>query len=181
MKFREVLNTLISRKRKTEEMLQLRGHFEIEHWRAGKLYQKIEGPNTVVNVGKNLILDVMFHSGSQIGTSSWVMGLISDASFSGIVAADTMGSHAGWTESSAYSEANRPAWGQGAASSQVITNGSPAVFSINGTAIIKGIFITSQNTKGGTTGTLWSAMLFPTGDTSVINGDELRATYSIGA
>lgn len=172
---------MVRRNRKVSDNLDLRGWARVEHWRKGSLLSVKQGPNLVVNVGKLKILDVMFQSSSQIATGSWYMGLIINTSYTGIDATDTMGSHAGWLESSGYDEATRPLWGQGAAASQVTTNASPVVFSMNTGATIKGVFITSQNTKGGSTGTLWSAMLFPTGDTIVVNGDELRATYSIGA
>lgn len=171
---------MVVRGRKSEDQLEFQGRYEVEHWRNGVLLGIIKGKNLVVNVGKNKILDVMFQSATPIATASWVMGLISDVSYSAIAAADTMGSHAGWTEAVGYSQATRVTWGQGAAASQVTTNASPAVFTINATDTIKGIFITSQSTKGGTSGTLWSAMLFPTGDTNVLSGDELRATYSLG-
>jgi hypothetical protein len=62
----------------------------------------------------------------------------------------------------------------------VITNGSsPAVFSINGTTVVGGAFLISNNTKGGTTGVLFSASDFTSpGDRSVVNGDTLNVTYT---
>ena len=61
----------------------------------------------------------------------------------------------------------------------VISNSaSVAVFSINGTATIAGAFLTSNNTKGGTTGILFSASDFQSpGDRSVVSGDTLNVTY----
>lgn len=178
---KEFFKRMFVAKRKADDQLNLGGTYKVEHWRDGKLLRTIEGHNLVTNVGKNYALGVAFVSTTQIGTSSWVIGLISDDSYTGIVVGDTMSSHAGWTEFTGYSEANRVAWGQGAVASQVTTNASPAVFSITSADTIKGFFVTSQNTKGGTTGTLWSGVLFTSGDTPVINGDELRVTYSLGA
>jgi len=62
----------------------------------------------------------------------------------------------------------------------VITNSaSPASFSINATATIGGAFLISNNTKGGTTGTLFSAADFQSpGDRSVVSGDTLNVTYT---
>jgi len=53
------------------------------------------------------------------------------------------------------------------------------VFSINATTTVGGAFLTSDNTKGGTTGTLFSAADFQSpGDRSVVNGDTLNVTYT---
>lgn len=180
-KLMETNSVQVVKKSPDSDKLELQGRFHVEHWRDGKLLSRKEAKNLVTNVGKNYILDVMFNTGTQIGAASWVMGLIQDGGYTGIAAGDTMASHAGWTEFTGYSQANRPAWGQGAASGQAVTNASPVVFSITTGDTIKGFFIASQNSKGGTTGTLWSAALFTAGDTPVVNGDELRVTYTIGA
>ena len=61
----------------------------------------------------------------------------------------------------------------------VATNSaSPATFSINGTTTVGGAFLTSNNTKGGSTGTLFSASDFTGGDRSVVSGDTLTVTYT---
>jgi hypothetical protein len=66
------------------------------------------------------------------------------------------------------------------ANPSVVTNSaSPAVFNINGTTTVGGAFLTSENTKGGTTGTLFSAADFGSpGDRSVVNSDTLSVTYT---
>jgi hypothetical protein len=94
-----------------------------------------------------------------------------------------MSSHIGWTEVTAYSNANRPtatfATPTTADPSVVTNSASPASFNINATATIGGAFLTSNNTKGGTTGTLFSAADFQSpGDRSVVNGDTLNVTYT---
>jgi hypothetical protein len=63
----------------------------------------------------------------------------------------------------------------------VATNSaSPASFNINATATVGGAFLTSNNTKSGTTGTLFSAADFGApGDRSVANGDVLNVTYTL--
>jgi len=97
-------------------------------------------------------------------------------------AGDTSASHAGWTEVTAYSQATRPAAVFAAATTadpSVISNsGSPAVYSINGTTTVGGAFLISNNTKGGTTGVLFSAADFQSpGDRSVASGDTINVTY----
>ena len=71
----------------------------------------------IVDVGLNHILETEFHSGAQVTT--WYIGLVDNAGFSAFANADTMASHAGWAESSAYTEANRPTWTAGAAGGPV--------------------------------------------------------------
>jgi mevalonate kinase len=62
----------------------------------------------------------------------------------------------------------------------VITNSaSVAVFSINATTTIAGAFLSSDNTKSGTTGVLFSVANFASpGDRAVVSGDTLNVTYT---
>jgi hypothetical protein len=110
--------------------------------------------------------------------TTWYIGLVENAGFSAFANADTMASHAGWAESSAYTEANRPTWTAGAAASRQITNAATVDFSINASVTIKGLFIASNNTKGGTTGTLWSTAAFGS-RVALNNGDTLKVTYTL--
>ena len=134
--------------------------------------------NLVVTVGKNKLLDEMF-AGSAY-TAAWYMGLVDSSGFSAYAAGDTMSSHAGWAESTAYSNANRPTMAFSAASAGSKATSSAVVFNINGTATIKGVFVVTNNTKGGTTGTLYSAGSF-SADRSVVNGDTLNVTWTASA
>jgi len=141
--------------------LLFKGKFEIEHYdRQGKLLDKQTCPNGITNVGKNYILDTMFNNQTQIAQSAWCIGLIDNAGGPVLSASDTMSSHAGWTELTAYTESTRVAWGSGSSSGQSTTNATPATFDMNATNTVYGIFINSNNTKGGTSGTLWSTAAF---------------------
>jgi hypothetical protein len=62
----------------------------------------------------------------------------------------------------------------------VISNSaSVAVFSINGTTTVGGAFLTSDDTKSGTTGVLFSASDFAApGDRAVVSGDVINVTYT---
>ena len=132
--------------------------------------------NPFVDEGIEYLLDAAFNGGSQ--TSTWYMGLVDDSGFSTFSNADTMSSHSGWTESADYSESNRPEWTAGAAATRAVTNSSTVDFSMNATATIHGIFVTSDNTKSGTSGTLWSTAAFSS-NASVTNGDTLKVTYTV--
>jgi len=129
--------------------------------------------NLVTTVGKNALLDT-FLAGSGY-TAAWYLGLVNTAPTYDVT--DTSASHAGWTEVTAYSEATRnaPSWGSAAAGAKATT---ATAFSINGTATIAGTFLIDENTKGGTTGVLYSAGSFTGGDKSVASGDTLNVTYT---
>jgi hypothetical protein len=146
----------------------------------GNLKWTAEKHNLVVNVGLKDMNDKYF-TGSGY-TAGWFLGLYGAAATNDPAAGDTMASHAGWTEITAYSQATRPACTFGAATTadpSVISNtASVAVFSMNGTETVGGAFLTSDNTKGGTTGVLFSAGDFQSpGDRAVVNGDTLNVTY----
>ena len=161
--------------------LDLQGFYPvIEHWRGGKLLDTYQLHNDITNEGKNLILEVMFKDGTQIASTSWYTALISNSGYSGLAAGDTMASHSGWTEFTGYSQSTRVAWGPGTPASQSITNATPATFDINATGTLKGIFVTSNSTKGGTTGKLWATGLFAA-DVPVSNGDQMKITYTVSS
>jgi hypothetical protein len=137
-------------------------------------------PNLVVNVGLADMNDKYF-SGSGY-TAAWYLGLYGAASSNNPAAGDTMASHAGWTEVTDYSQSTRPAATFGSATvadpSVINNSGSVAVFSINNTVTVGGAFLTSDDTKGGSTGILFSAADFQApGDRNVVSGDTLNVTY----
>ena len=147
----------------------------------GNLKWVAESKNLVVNVGLQYMAGVALTSTAQI--TSWYVGLYGAAASNDPAAGDTMASHAGWTEVTDYSEANRVTATFAAATNanpSVVTNSAnKAVFSINGSTTVGGAFLTSNNTKGGTTGTLFSAADFQApGDRSVVSGDVLNVTYT---
>lgn len=159
--------------------LELRGRYVFECYGPdGQLKWRDSLDNLVTTVGKNDLLD-KYLAGSAY-TAAWYLGLISNTSYSAVAAGDTSASHAGWQESTAYSNATRPApsWGAAASGSKAST---ATGFSINATATIKGAFLINNSTKGGTTGVLFSAGLFSGGDRAVANGDTLNVTYTLAA
>jgi hypothetical protein len=90
--------------------------------------------------------------------------------------ADTMASHAGFTEVTPYSNANRPTWTKnGTASAGAMSNSSSkASFTINATSRVFGAFMSTNNTKGGTTVSLYGGGLFSTGSRSILSGDTVN-------
>lgn len=140
----------------------------------GNLKWEQEAPNGATDEGLNKLLDVMFHAVAAIST--WYIGLITGAGT--LAAADTLASHAGWTEGTDYT-GSRQEWAEGAASGKSITNGTAAEFPITGTMTVKGAFLASAAT--GTSGTLFSTAAFTGGDQAVNNGDTLKVTYTVSA
>jgi len=138
----------------------------------------------VVNAGLAYMAGTALTSVTQI--TSFFLGLYGAGASNTPAAGDTMSSHAGWTEVTAYSNATRVAATFVTATTadpSVVTNSaSPAVFNINGTTTVGGAFLvggTGSSTKGGTTGTLFSAADFGSpGDRSVVNSDTLSVTYT---
>lgn len=165
-----------------DKVLHPAGMLTFEHYRDGLRINTIVIDNLVVNEGKQDLLNTYFCSGTQIATASWFMGLLDNSGFTGIVATDTAASHGGWTEFTTYSQSTRPLWGQIAPATGVttITNTTAATFDITGTGVLKGGFIISNSTKGGTTGKLWAAAPFPS-TVSVVNGDQIKVTYSLSS
>lgn len=169
------------------EVLKKQRKFELADLHQNELLQipqeimwKEDFLNLVVTVGKNDMLD-KYLAGSAY-TAAFYMGLISSASYTtGVVAADTMASHAGWTEAAGYSNANRPtaAWSAAAAGVKALSAG--LVFNINASATIKGAFLSTNNVKSGTTGILFSGGLFTGGDQPVVDTNTLTATYQLSA
>lgn len=152
--------------------------FEARDRRGGLIYREA-AKNTSMTVGIHHLFDVVFNAGSQ--EPNWYMGL-TDANPT-IDQGDTMSSHAGWSEITAYSETTRQAWQTAAAASRGITNtANKAVFTINAdSTIVGGGFIVSNATKGGTSGILFAATANPAGDQSLDIGQTvtLLGAYSL--
>ena len=167
----------------SSEGLKATGRFVIECFdKDGKLKWVDDSKNLVVNVGLQYMAGTAL-DGSTARITSWYLGLYGAASSNNPAAGDTMSSHAGWTEVTDYTEATRPAATFVAATTanpSVVTNSaSKAQFTMNATVTVGGAFLTSNNTKGGTSGTLFSAKDFNSpGDRSTVSGDVVLVTYT---
>jgi hypothetical protein len=150
-------------------------------------------PNLVNAVGKELMLDTLL-SGSAYTTVGPFLGLISGASPT-FAAADTMTSHAGWTEFTNYTVGGSAVRGTASFASATSAGTTPTnVTSKTATAIIYtitggggtvgGCFLVTGtgavSTQGSTTGTLYSAGAFATAKITTA-GDTVSVTYSTTA
>lgn len=157
-------------------MFSLGGRFRIPIFSADGCLKTVRlAPNSVTDAALNDVLEVYFRSGTQ--KTAWYIGLISSASFVALADADTIASHAGWTEFTDYSEGTRGAWSPGAATGGTLQNSTYPTFTVTVAGTVKGAFLVSNSTKGGTTGLLYCHALFPEGDQTLAVGDVLRPSY----
>lgn len=152
------------------------GRFDFEIRERGKLVRRGSFPNGMTTVG------LTYHAGVALGATTqittWYMGLILNSGTPALALADTMASHAGWSEtSSTYAEAARPALTFSAASGGVIATSAPVTFTANTSVSLYGAFINSVTTKGGTLGTLWATGAF-TSVQALTNGQTINVNYS---
>lgn len=156
------------------------GVFEVEcRDPQGRLKWRETAPNIVTNAGLNYALDAALSAGTPVTT--WYVGLT--AATPTVAAGDTMGSHGGWTEFTAYDEAARQTWTDGGVSSQSVSNtASKAEFTVStNSSSIGGAFLTSDSTKSGSTGTLYAVVAFTGGNKAADDGDTLSVTYTFTA
>lgn len=161
-----------------DQQLRVGGSFIIEHIRDGEVIDREEIHNLVVDQGLNAMLDIMFHGTTQV--NPWYLGLFEGnyTPVAGVTAA-TIASAA--TECTAYDETTRQEYTEAAAASKITTNSAnKATFTFNATKTVYGAFLISDSTKGGTSGTLFSAARFGTAK-SVVSTDQLLLTYTFTA
>jgi hypothetical protein len=150
-------------------------------------------PNLVNAVGKQLMLDTLL-SGSSYTTVGPFLGLISGASPT-FAAADTMVSHAGWTEFINYTVGGSAVRGTATFSSATSTGTTPTnvttktasaiTYTVTGAGgTIGGCFLVTGagavSTQNNTSGTLYSAGAFATAKVTAAL-DTVSVTYSTTA
>ena len=144
-----------------------RGEFVLPLW-------SVAFKNGITDAGIHYLLEAGFRGGSAIST--WYAGLIDNSGYTGVDPSDTMSSHTGWSEATQYDETVRQTLSFGAAATRSIS--AEVSFTMNATKTIQGIFVTSDDTKSGTTGTLWSTALFAS-PPGLVSGNVLTANYTL--
>jgi len=159
------------------EQVNLKGRFDVIcRGPDGKVKWTDYAENLVVYEGLNHILDVLFISTTgQI--DPWYVGLCGASPAP--ANADTLASHAGWTEFASYT-GDRKEYVDARSNQQVTNSASKASFSINqDSSTIGGAFLASAAT--GTSGALLCCAAFTGGNKSADNGDTLEVTYTFSA
>lgn len=178
-KMNDFTSAFVEQESKSKDSIILSGSYKVELYdKDGNFIEKREGKNAIVNVGLDYCLNTTFNNLANI--NPFFIALIDNSPSPAVNNTDTMGSHSGWNEFVGYSETLRQDWTEGAASSQSITNAVSADFTITSGATLWGIFLTSDNDKGGGTGTLWSTAQFA-GTLTVVATNVVKITYTVNA
>jgi len=145
-------------------------------------------------VGKQLLLDTLLRTSGTYTTTGPFLGLISGASPT-FAASDTMTSHSGWTEFTAYTVGGSAVRGTavfaaststGTTPTNVTTSAATAItYTITGSGgTVGGCFLVTgsgaSSTQSNTSGTLYSAGAFAVAKITT-SGDTVSVTYSTTA
>jgi len=159
-----------------EHVLQWSNPFSVQQIRNGKVIATRTGFNGITVTGKNYLLDVGFGNATPVTPiDPWYIGLINQSPTPVLVEGDTLASHSGWAEFTAYS-GNRIAWDDADSVNKVKGTTTVANFVVNASGSVHGILIASV--ASGTSGTLWATGSFDS-SLAVINTDELKITYGL--
>lgn len=141
----------------------------------GTVAKTITQHNLWTNAGLTAVMSRGLLGGAAVATH--YVGLMDGSATP--AAGDTMGSHAGWTEATEYDEAARQTWSGVAGAAGAATNSaSRATFTASaGGFTLGGAFLTTDSTKGGTTGTLVLATALGA-DQVIAEGYVIRVTYA---
>lgn len=151
-------------------------HWLFECYRNGKRIWSREYDNLVTTAGLNKLLDSNFSSG--LASPAWYVGLV--AASPTFAVTDTAGAHAGWTEDTNYGGATRPALIPGTIAAGSFSNAAAkASYTMTSSTSISGGFLIDSNTKGGTTGVLYSEGAFAGGTEALLAADVLNITVTV--
>jgi len=158
------------------EQIALENYYQIECIGPdGQVKWTDEIKNLVVTAGLTDLLNKYFKGSGY--TAAWYVGLTDGTPT--VAAGDTLASHSGWVEVSAY-DGDRKALTLGTVSAGSVNNSdSKASFAISGTATVGGAFVCTAAT--GTSGTLYGAGAFSGVDKPVDDGDTLNVTVTLTA
>lgn len=193
--FGDIIEATMASNVADNETVGIEGVYKVEcRDAAGNLKWEESFPNLVNAIGKQLLLDTLLRTSGTYTTVGPFLGLISGASPT-FTAADTMASHAGWTEFINYTVGGSAVRGTavfgaatstGTTPSNVTTSAASAItYTITSTGgTVGGCFLCTGpgavSTQSSTAGTLYSAGAFATAKVTTA-GDTVSVTYSTTA
>lgn len=142
----------------------------------GVLLDRSISPNIIPTEGRNHVLDVILHDGSQV--NPWYVALFKGTgtpsdSLTAANFASTL------TEFTGYSQSTRVEYGEDDPSGGIISNATArSEFTINANDTIYGGALLSVNTKSSTSGVLLCAAKFASAR-AVLSGDALQVQYTL--
>lgn len=157
---------------------KLRGHYHVECLdNDGNLKWVEDCENLITTAGATDLL-LQYLKGAAY-TAIWYVGIYKGTGT--LATSDTMASHAGWTDSTDYSNATRPTLILGTPAAGSVDNStSVAIFNMNSPATILGAYVVNNNVKGGTAGTLYGIAAFAS-PRPVLSLDTINCTCTITA
>jgi len=163
--------------------LKISQKWDFELIRSGVCIDRWSDKNLITNEGLNYALDAAMSGGTQI--TAWYIAIFEDDHSP---AAGNTYATPGFTECTAYDEANRQQWQDGGVSSQSCDNSAnKASVTFNATKTIYGCALVGGGTGASTKddqaggGTLYNVVQFTSGPKSVIDDDELKITVTLTA
>ena len=140
------------------DKMNMKGAWVAEHFnKKGQLIGLYRCPNGIVDQGMNSLLDIYFRNQTQITT--WYVGLIDGVGTQTLSASDIAGTHAGWTENTAFTGGpSRINWTSAlaAAAARSISNSTTLDFAFTTTETIHGIMVINHVTADTASEVLWS-------------------------
>jgi len=147
----------------------------------GKVIDDSEFSNLVTNEGFDYVLDTSLHNVASVATWYFAPYITAFTAAVGSTYASP-----GGTESTNYTEATRQAWGEGASSSQSVTNATAATITADtGGMVILGIGVVGASTAGttatkGDTGSSGAVLLAEVAASKTLAvGETLDITYTL--
>lgn len=135
----------------------MRGVFRFVHKRDGKVLRRGRVKNLVTTEGASKLALAAVGSNQFLLNATRYVGLIDGDGFGSVAHSDTAALHPNWTEFTDYSQSTRPGAGVSANESEGSAFATITALTITAAGTVKGFFVVSVNTKGSTTGFLWSA------------------------
>ena len=159
----------------------IQSSWEWEHWRNGEIVDQWTDKNLCTDEGLNHVLDAAFSVGTQITDWYILIYNTNTTPATGMIYSTKV-----FTESTHYSEANRPGWQDGGVAAKSVDNsGNKASFTMSTAETIYGAGLvgggSAAATKGDSAGggVLYNVSDFSGGAKTVASDDVLKVTVTL--